>query len=245
MSLRKFLFITAANRPAYFRETMNSWRKARGFYDWNVVVRLEPSEFVAEHLQICKELEHEKLTVMVNPQVYGVLHHPWEGFNDLFKNGYVHFVVRAEDDLIVADDILEYFDWAADRYASDKEIAAVVGYTDEISYRPQYVRRSDSFSPWVWGTWSDRWEDFIRDTWDHDYSTFNGAPGNQAGWDWNLDTRVLPSLNKKIIAPAMSRVQNIGVWGVHGRPENFKQAASFYENFYPAHAGQPMDYQEA
>jgi len=244
MTLRKFLFITAANRPSYFRETMNSWRKARGFYDWNVVVRLEPSEFVEEHLAICKELEHDKLTVLVNPQVYGVLHHPWVGFNDLFKNGYIDFVVRAEDDLVVADDVLEFFDWAAERYASDSDVAAVVAYSREESTRPELVRRSEKFSPWVWGTWQDRWNQFIRDTWDHDYTTYNGAPGNQAGWDWNLDTRVLPSLHKHVISPAMSRVQNIGVWGVHGRPENFEQSSSFSPHFYSPFANEPMPYEE-
>ena len=28
---------------------------------------------------------------------------------------------------------------------------------------------------WVWGTWRDRWEGFIRDTWDYD------VPGPQGG----------------------------------------------------------------
>ena len=82
--MHKSLFITAANRPHYFRETVNSWRQVRGFYDWNVVIRLEPTQQVAEHLSIIEELQHEKLKVVVNPQIYGVLHHPWEGFEAQF-----------------------------------------------------------------------------------------------------------------------------------------------------------------
>lgn len=230
MPLRKALFITAANRPLYFRETMNSWRKVRGFKDWNVIVRLEPSDFIPDHRAICAELEHPKLQVIVNPQVYGVLHHPWEGFNALF-NAYMDFVVRAEDDLPVADDILEYFDWASETYYKDEEIAAVVGFSSNSEVDVEGVQRSDNFSPWVWGTWHDRWEDYISGTWDHDYSTYNGTPGNQSGWDWNLNTRILPSLNKKCISPIMSRVQNIGVWGVHGSPENFVQSSNFHESY--------------
>lgn len=227
MTIRKSLFITAANRPHYFRETMNSWRQVRGFYDWRVVIRLEPTDQVEAHRNIISELEHQHLQVIVNPQVYGVLHHPWMGFNDLFL--FSDFVVRAEDDLLVSEDILEYFDWASEEYVEDQEIAAILGYnSNEASeFGISDVERVEDFSPWVWGTWGDRWESYIRDTWDHDYSTYNGTPGHQAGWDWNLNTRILPSLEKKCIVPARSRVQNIGVYGVHGTPENFEQSSTF------------------
>lgn len=229
--LKKALFITAANRPNYFRETINSWRKARGFYDWNVVVRLEPSNFISEHKAIVDELEHPKIQTLVNPQVYGVLHHPWVGFEELFN--YCDFVVRAEDDLTVSDDILEFFEWTAETYREDQEIAAAVGYSPVVGHDPDSAHRESYFSPWVWGTWHDRWHDFISPTWDHDYSTYNGSPGNEAGWDWNLNTRVLPDRNKKTIRPEISRVQNIGVWGVHGTPENFATAPSFFEHHDP------------
>lgn len=225
MALRKVLFITAANRPNYFREVLSSWRDVRGFYDWNVVIRLEPTDKTSEMLETVAELEHSKLQTIVNPEVYGVLHHPWVGFNEIF-NGFTDFVVRAEDDLTVSSDILEFFDWAAEAYRADPEIATVLGYTERAGAEDLVVRQQD-FSPWVWGTWQDRWENVIRDTWDHTYSTFNAYPGNQAGWDWNLNTRVLPSLGLKNIAPASSRVQNIGVWGIHGTEGNFVQSPSF------------------
>lgn len=230
--MRKTLFITAANRPNYFRETMNSWRKVRGFYDWKVVIRLEPTPQVSEHQNVVTELQHENIQIVVNPQVYGVLHHPWVGFNELFM--FSDFVVRAEDDLLVSDDILEYFDWASEEYLNDKDIAAVIGFSpDDVVDGPEVVNRRPDFSPWVWGTWHDRWVDYMRDTWDHDYSTYNGSPGNQAGWDWNLDTRILPGLKKQCIMPSVSRVQNIGVFGVHGTPENFVQASSFTPHIDP------------
>lgn len=232
MKMRRALFITAANRPEYFRETMNSWRKVRGFYDWHVFVRLEPTDRVPEHNAIIEELEHEKIHVQVNPQVYGVLHHPWVGFEELFR--LFEFVVRAEDDLLVSDDVLEFFEWASETYRDDQEIAAVVAHSKEdTQYHIESIRRDDQFSPWVWGTWQDRWAEYISDTWDHDYSTYNGSPGNQAGWDWNLDTRVLPSLGKKVIHPVSSRVKNIGVYGVHGTPDNFVTSENFQATIPP------------
>lgn len=229
MTVRRILFITAYDRPGYFRETMETWRKVRGFYDWDVVVRLEPSAFRKEHLETIAELDHPKLRVIENERVLGVLEHPYVGFNELFHLGF-DFVVRAEDDLIVSDDILEYFEWASEHYQNDQEVAAVIGYSGD--YGPEReVQRLSKFSPWVWGTWYDRWEMYIRPTWDHDYSTNNGSPFIESGWDWNLNSRVLPSLGKKCVFPLKSRVDNIGVWGVHGTPSNIQRATAFdYHN---------------
>jgi hypothetical protein len=226
--MKRALVITACNRPNYFRETMDSWRKVRGFYDWDVIIRLEPSFFIEEHLEVVAELQHEHLKIVVNPHVYGVLHHPWVAFEELFAEGY-SFVVRGEDDLVVSDDILEFFEWASETYENDKQIAAVYGHSPvpEGWHGPEQVLRMPDFSPWVWGVWKDRWTEYIRDTWDHDYSTYNGHPGNEAGWDWNLDTRILPGYRKLCILPAYSRVKNIGVWGVHGTAENHRTGPAF------------------
>lgn len=239
MSLRKVLVITAFDRPSYFRQTMDTWRNVRRFYDWDVVVRLEPSLFEVEHRATIDELEHPNLKIVVNETPLGVLHHPWVAFEELFR-GY-DFVVRAEDDLVVADDILEYFEWAAEEYRDDEEIAAVVGFSGrnaDWADTVGSVERTPYFSPWVWGTWWDRWDEYISPTWDHNYSTYNEFPGNQSGWDWNLNTRVLPSRNKKCLYPAKSRVDNIGVYGVHGTPDNHQTA-----NWFDYH-NDPVEYVE-
>src|SRR6187431_641872 len=207
--LKKALFITAYDRPNYFRETLKSWKDVRGFYDWDVVFRFEPTPFTAEMVAAVEELEHPKVKIVINPQIYGVLRHPWIGFDELFRN--YDFVVRGEDDLPVSSDILEYFEWAAEEYRGDKEVACVIGYS-KVEGPEDEVFRETSFSPWVWGTWVDRWESIIRDTWDHDYST---GQGYNAGWDWNLDIRIFPQYGLKSVYPRASRVQNIGMIGTH------------------------------
>lgn len=219
--LKKALFITAYDRPNYFKETLESWSKVRGFYDWHVVFRFEPTHFTDEMIQAVEALEHPNVQIIRNERIYGVLHHPWVGFNDLFQN--YDFVVRGEDDLPVSSDILEYFEWAAEEYRGDKEVATVIGYS-KVDGPEDEVFRQESFSPWVWGTWVDRWESIIRDTWDHDYST---GGGNYAGWDWNLDLRIFPQHGLKAVYPRRSRVQNIGRIGVHAQWDDFPQATSF------------------
>lgn len=230
MALKRALVITAATRPDLFRQTMESWSNVRGFFDWEVIVRLEPTATLGQHVDIAKSLNHPNLRIVINDYVYGVLHHPWRAFDDLFTMGRFDFVVRAEDDLLVSDDILEYFEWASETYVDDSEIGTVLAFTLNEG-DASLAERVSSFNPWVWGTWWNRWASHYRDTWDHDYSTFNGYPGNQSGWDWNIETRVHPEKRLKSIRPLSSRVQNIGVWGVHGTPENFQESPSFRSSY--------------
>jgi len=203
---------------------MDSWQKVRGFQDWPVYAMIEPSPFQNEILDIFTSVDHPNLVPIVNSKRLGVLEAPYVGFEGMFSPlmGY-DFVVRAEDDLLVSTDILEYFTWAANQYRKDSEIGAINAYA--LEHGPaNTVARVEKFSPLVWGTWADRWNSVIGPTWDHDYSTH---PGELAGWDWNIYLRVFPQNGLKVIRPEQSRVDNIGVYGVHATPENYQTSESF------------------
>lgn len=218
--MRKAVFITAMDRMDYFAETLKTWENVKGAEDWHILVRIEPSHLTKEMARLA---EASNLTVHINPQVYGVLPHPWLGFEDLFDLGY-DFVVRAEDDLLVSEEILNYFSHVAEEYKDRKEVGAVLAFNPVESDHGASLELVNDFNPWVWGTWSDRWYAHIRATWDFNYSS-GGA--EDSGWDWNLKKRVFPSRGLVCVRPAFSLVQNIGVWGVHGTPSNFQPAESF------------------
>lgn len=234
--MRRAVFFTVFNRPDYFHQTLKSWEDVRGKDAWDFIVRIEPSPLQADMVQIAQDFfeknQIENFKIMVNSTVLGVLHHPWRGFTDLFAEGY-QFVIRAEDDLIVSDDVLEYFLWASVVFREDPKVATVQAFslTDGA---PDEATIESNFSAWTWGTWKDRWEYIIGPTWDHDYSTFNGTSGTQAGWDWNLSTRILPQKGLGSVRPVVSRTNNIGLWGVHGTPENFEDSKAFRPHHDPA-----------
>ena len=235
--MKKALVFTVFDRVNYFQQTLFTWRRVRGLKDWDIVFSIEPSAHlykVLEEIEIFSEDTGVEISVHINPVRYGVLQHPWIILEKLFVEENYDFVVRAEDDLIVSDDILEYFSWAADTYEKDENVLTVHGMSfAEKESDPTKVEKLNGFNPWIWGTWKNRWEEYISPTWDHDYSTFNVFPGNQSGWDWNLNTRVFPALKFYGVYPVASRVDNIGIHGTHGTSENFAPAPSFISSQKP------------
>lgn len=224
------ILFTAWARPEILRQTLESWDKVRGIQDWSWYFSIEPSvQLDAVHPIIRDFISRNELPsakITINPRVHGVLHHPWVGFEHLFNEGF-DFVIRAEDDLCVSDDILDYFTWAELTYRERSDVATIHAYTDGTGQSPNGVETLTEFNPWIWGTWKRWWKDLIGPTWDHDYSTFNETPGFQSGWDWNLNTRIFPLHELKGVYPKMSRVDNIGVYGTHSHPGNWRTAPTF------------------
>lgn len=230
--MTKALFFTAFDRPDYLRQTLDSWEKVRGIQDWHVQLRIEPSprqQEIKDMFQLFAEtMMLPSYEVVTNPEVYGVLHHPYVAFRDLFLDH--EFVVRAEDDLRVSDDTLEYFEWAEQRYRVERGVATVHGFSRGVGHADDVLIAPD-FNPWLWGTWRPVWDTVFEHTWDHHYSTYNVSPGMQSGWDWNLRTRIFPKYGYQGVFPVCSRVDNIGLWGVHGTPDNHETAISFQETY--------------
>lgn len=222
------LFFTAYDRADYLRQTLSSWRNVRGLDRWHIVARVEPgprAEDMCTQFRIFFEtMGLTDTEIIVNPTVYGVLHHPYVGFSELFQD--YDFVVRTEDDLIVSDDILEYFEWAEETYRRRRDIATIHGFSRGVGENDE-IYTIPEFNPWVWGTWKSLWMTTIGPLWDHNYSTFNRFPGFQSGWDWNLNTRLFPKYGYRGVYPLNSRVDNIGVYGVHGSPDNHEKAEFF------------------
>ena len=231
MAERPALLLTAFDRPHYLAPVLDAWAAVRGLGDWHLRVAVEPGPVqdavVALVDGFVARTGHDDVELVVNEHRLGVLENPYVHLDALFGAGHP-FVVRAEDDLLVADDVLELFDHVAATYADDARVATAHAFSrEEAGGAADVLVRGREFCPWVFGTWRDRWTDLLGPTWDRDYSTFNVAPGFETGWDWNLNTRVLPARGLEVVSPLVSRVQNIGAVGEHGTPEDLETAASF------------------
>ena len=234
---RPAVLLTAFDRPHYLAPVLDSWARVRGLDGWHLRVAIEPSaaqpEVVALVEAFVHRTGHADTEVVLNPTRLGVLENPYVHLDALFAGGH-GFVVRAEDDLLVADDVLELFAHVAGAYAGEPSVATAHAFSPGPAGAPvaELVRGPD-FCPWVWGTWKDRWDDLLGPTWDRDYSTYNGSPGFETGWDWNLNTRVFPARGLRAVAPSASRVRNIGEHGEHGTPDDLVPAPSFAAHVGP------------
>lgn len=221
--MKKAFVLTVYNRPDYLRSALDSLYEVRGWEDWHVVFSIEPSERFTEVLDLIQQAamrlgEKTTIEILINPERYGVLHHPWVVFDKLFGDGF-DYVVRSEDDLIHGQDVLEYHSWAAEQFEEDSAVGIVTAFSSDHLSPSDVVRKIGLGSPLLIGTWKHVWSDVLRDTWDHDYST--GSTPDTRGWDHNIHLRIFPSLGLHAILPLHTKVEHIGIYGEHSTPEIF------------------------
>jgi hypothetical protein len=216
------LVFTCNNRPEFLTETLESWAQVRGLDAWRKWIFVEPSTVRSDVLSVINNSGLELNTVL-NDRKHGVLHNPWVAIDAAFSEG-CDFVVLAEDDIIVSSDTVEYFTAACNMF-SPVDTLGVSAYSANPSGDPSSMLRIPHFWGLLWGTWKECWYEHLRDTWDHDYSTHNGISGVESGWDWNINTRIMPLLGKDFVAPEVSRSRHIGRYGEHVLPQDFDSVA--------------------
>jgi hypothetical protein len=239
---------TACKRPYYWTQTLASWERARGIEEISgFEVALGRSGKGPEMMACLGNLRKKvAVGVTVDPvQGMGMHRAIGELGDSLLGHHQVPFVIFGEEDVVVSDDVLEYFAWAATEFKDNGQVAAVcahsVGGQGWDKHEPAQdadadqwqVRLLPNFNAWCWGTWVDRWPMFTRD-WDWDCTS--GSMGYDSGWDWNIATRILPRNKKVCVVPDASRSQNIGRlegWASNEWSFSFSQAQSFRDHRKP------------
>jgi glycosyltransferase involved in cell wall biosynthesis len=229
--MRKAIVLTAYNRPEYLEQVLESWLKVRELNEWEFYISLDDSPVPETLNAMLAEIEWfaQEAPVSVyrfrNSPPLGVLKHPYVIMDYLFSEGF-DFVLRAEDDLVVSDGILEYFSGMASMFEPQKDVLTVHGYSSKDSDNEYASRLRVGFNPWIFGTWRDRWP-ILKSNWDLDYSTNDGVHMSRAGFDHNFNLRVYPDNGYFGVFPEVSRVLNIGAYGVHGTPDLLPESPSF------------------
>ena len=212
--------MTAYRRPVYLRQTLESWLAVRGVENVLFTFHVEPSDRRLQVMDAIKRAQLPNYEVVSNQTRLGVLTNPWSAFENAFTLRGADFVVLAEDDVLVSDDVVEYLTWAAAEFRDDRQVMVVSAHSLIGGEPDGQVVREEGFSGLVWGTWADRWQGALSPTWDHDYST--GDHGHEAGWDWNIAKRVMPAAGAVQVRPVVSRSQHIGrEGGAHMVAEDF------------------------
>jgi len=126
------------------------------------------------------------------------------------------FLIHLEDDIILASDALEYFEWCNKEYHDDPTVFTVDVYNNkEYKTKPSAfeVERSQSFKPWGWATWLDRWID-IKERWQFSYGPrFEGGKQVFNGGGWDVAMKQYLRGNRYRVFPKLPRCKNIGAIG--------------------------------
>jgi hypothetical protein len=219
------VFTVSGERPGYLAEVLASWRRVRGVEGWPATFLVEPGTRVADCRAVIAEAFPDA-TVIVNPERRGVRANPYHALATVFGGG-AAFVVMAEEDIVVSDDVLEYLGHGAATYRDDPSVLALCAFSPLPAPQLGDAIGSGGFCAWVWGTWEDRWRETLEPNW------FDAArdptPGAGQGFDFGID-RMREATGRRILVPLASRSDNIGQYGgVHALPEEFEEsrAATF------------------
>lgn len=151
--------------------------------------------------------------------------------------GRADFTILAEEDIEVADDVLEYFTWAQ-RYRDDPDALAVCAHSKEAGSGTECdVFTAPWFSPLVWGTWRDRHDSILVPAWEQ----------QKVPWDAVVRDTGAAHPGRYCVFPACSRALHFGEVSNHtprradGAPNYFHLSA--LSKCYRPHYDQ-QDYRE-
>lgn len=224
---------TAWRRPYYFEPVLNSWANADGIDGLRrFVISLGPTDRRAQQVTVIKRAAPRfGVGLEILPQSdaavrgdgrrvpFGPHRAIAEAITHVFTDPAVEFVVAGEEDVQVSSDTLAYMRWAATEFQDSPDVLAVCahnrhgqgwddpGPAEDEDADQDAVRLLPYYNPWCWGTWRDRWEKILEPEWD--YGCDSGGPLD-SGYDWNVQSRILPRHNMVCVVPDASRSQNIG-----------------------------------
>jgi hypothetical protein len=241
--------VTACRRPYYLERVLASWAAADGIEQvGRFSIALGESPKRDEQLALIRSMTAKIPALDVIPDspaavaARGMHRAIGEAATRVFTDPAVRFAVFSEEDVVVSSDALTYMLWAAGEFETSRDVLAVCAHSrggqgwDE--HKPAQdadadqaaVRLLPYFNAWTWGTWPDRWEMMLEPAWD--WNVDSGGP-TTSGWDWCIETKILPRTGTKCVVPDASRTQNIGAlegWASNEWSFSFSQAASFRES---------------
>ncbi len=202
---KKVITMIAWKRPYYTKQVVDNLKQCIGFEEYTLLPTIQPG--YPEVLKVFDDIPN--CHPIVNETNIGC------GANELkaLQRGFAlsDYVIHLEDDTVHGIDSLKYFEMAYENYKDDKDIFTVAAYnkTKEINLNNYFtVYRHHWFTPWVWATWKDRFEEMEKnwnsDIWDHTVNRLRG--------------------NRYELCPNLSRSQNIGAEnGMNATPKIWKK----------------------
>lgn len=213
---------TVYDRVEYLKQTLDSWSHVRNKNNYNFVFKVETSERLDDIVKTIESFKNKNgcsIKTIINDPKSGVGKNQYEALSLCFDELGSEAVIMAEDDVVVSEDILEYFEYVFKKYKDDKEILTACSHRYVSPTTKDVIIKEQSFDPWVWGTWKTRWDQFLKNDWDLENFELLGTL--VGGFDYHIVYRVLPNNGLVSIFPAETRSKHIGRTGTYANPEHY------------------------
>jgi hypothetical protein len=258
------VIVMAWRRPYYLRESLRTWASVPEIKEIRrFIIGLGSHPRQPENIQVITEAEElmgrsieiklDSLQAHMSP----AMHRPMgEAANFAWSDPGVGWVILAEEDGPVSDDVLRYQRWARDTFQDNPRALLVCSHNipwveghmsgpapadkvpqppDEADEDQHIVRLKQGFDSRTWGTWRDRWEQVLEPTWDWECSSGITEDKHDSGIDWNIATRVMPRGDYYAVVPDAARSVNIGrdegvYMDASQKPPGWRSSHSFREN---------------
>jgi len=217
--------MTVWNRPAYLTRTLAAWRQVRDA--GNAVFEFACEPGCDETLALCEAVDWAETRVTVNPVRLGHAANVLASMNRAFQAPHCDYAIQAVDDFLPSTDLLELHQWHRARYGRHPEVLALRSGTD---------RRQDGGLPAVWrtqligilsGFHRHKWA-LLAAHWDEHEQYSN--------WWWWIDEAWCIGGPFEVLAPAVSRAEDIGEVGANPLPTSWAAltaASSFVQDVPP------------
>lgn len=220
----KTICLTLCRRPTETKRILESLERCYGFNGYQVLMSCDFDYRFADNCHAVRDMAYEFAQRQPLPRIRAKawVNKPGLGI-DLSKTFLLEkafeisdFVIFLEDDLLISQDILRYFEAMDERYRDDPTVLSVTGYnryTEQVTHdwtcniAKYTVARRDGFKPWSWGMWKDRYEAICG----LDGAKYVAATGARANgmFDHNM-VAYAREHNMKTIYPLLPRATHAG-----------------------------------
>ncbi len=157
------------NRPEHTKELFDSLGRCKGIETHDLYVFSDGAKnadaeskvnAVREYLrEISKTSAFKSVTVFEQEKNKGLANSIIDGVTKIINQ--CGTVSVLEDDLCVADDLLEYMQSCLEYYESDNRVGAISGFSHTLKCKKEdenKVYKSRTGNSWGWATWKNRWD---------------------------------------------------------------------------------------
>jgi len=152
------------NRPTKLKNLLKSIKKNLNFKKHKYIFFCDGAnnkknfKLVKKNIEIIKNLKNLNKKVVVRNKNYGLSRNIIEGVNLVLKKNDSCIVL--EDDLVLAEDCLNFINFGLNKFKNDKRVGSISGYSyvhnEKISKNLPWFKLYRHCS-WSWGTWKNVW----------------------------------------------------------------------------------------